>query len=365
MSDRSPGFATLAIHAGDPPAPPLPDDGGFAAPLGSVLEERIAALEGGTAAVAVSAGPTAALVALQALLGPGDEFVAAAGLRNRYAGFGWAMRPLDLSDPAALAAALSPRTKAILVDSMTADGVIADVAALSTPARAARVPLLVDNTIATPCLFRPIEHGADAVIYRDLTFLSGCGGVAGGLIVDGGSFDWLADARFPTLSRPRVEHGGVVIGERFGNFALAVAGRTVGLADLGAPLSAIDSDGVLRGLASLSLRMTRHGETARLVARHLASHSAVDTVGYAGLPNDPRNPLAARDWTSGVGGLVLARFGDGGEAVFARRLRLVRRGDAPGGARSTATVVPGTVRLWIGLEDAADILDDLDQALGA
>ena len=424
MSDGSPGFATLAIHAGAAPdkttnarATPIYqttsfvfDDNAQAAalfgleafgniytrignPTAAVLEERIAALEGGTAALAVASGHAAEFLVLHALMAPGDEFVAATKLyggsinqfRNAEASFGWIVRWADPDDIGSFESALSPRTKAIFVESIAnPGGSITDIAAIAAIAKRARVPLIVDNTLATPYLTRPFEHGADIVVHSATKFLGGHGNSIGGLIVDGGTFDWLGDARYPILSQPRADYGGVVLAERFGNFAFAIACRVVGLRDLGPALSPFNAFLLLTGIETLPLRMQRHCDNARAVAEHLAQHPAIKFVNYAGLPSDRYHALASRYCPAGAGAVFTFGLHGGYEAGVAlvQKLKLFSHLANVGDTRSlvihpastthkqlsteqltSAGAAPDVVRVSIGLEDVADILADLDQAL--
>ncbi len=271
--DRKPGFATLAIHAGAAPdkstgarvtpiyqtASYVFEDADHAAalfglqafgniytrimnPTNAVLEERIATLEGGTAALAVASGHAAQQVVFHALLSPGDEFVASKKLyggsinqfTHAFKKFGWEVRWADPDDLSTFEAAITPKTKAIFIESIAnPGGSITDIAGIAIIAARAHVPLIVDNTLATPYLVRPFEHGADIVVHSATKFLGGHGNSIGGLIVDGGRFDWLADGKFPSLSEPRPEYGGMTLGSTFGNFAFAIACRVLGLRDLG------------------------------------------------------------------------------------------------------------------------------------
>ena len=411
---RPVGFSTLAIHAGTrrhgggPLATPVDrtadlighdrDDhaaaygfdvpGADASPVTTLLEERVAALEGGTAALAVASGRAARLLALQALLRPGDEFIAARrrpggvvdGLDHMVASFGWRVRWADPARPEAFVDALSERTRAITCASIAdGDGTPADLDAIATLARRARLPLIVDNTLATPYLVRPFEHGADVVLHGATAFL-GHGASTGGLIVDGGSFDWTGDERYPALSRPSPGHGGLVIGETYGNFAFATACRVLGLRDLGATLSPAEASLILGGIETLPLRMRQHCESALAVARRLRGHGAVAWVRYAGLPDDPSHALAQRRCPKGAGAVLSFGLngGPGAGVALVRRLKLISPGAAIGGTRSlvlhpvqsaprTGHDAPGgdTLRLSVGLEDADDIIADLEQALRA
>ncbi len=412
---RAVGFSTLAIHAGTRHGGGGPtaidrtadfighDDGSVprfdalggpcaskAVPI-ALLEERVAALEGGSAALALASGRAARLLALQALLRPGDEFIAArrrpGGPNDRtdhaFASFGWVVRWADPARPDAFVDALTEKTKAIVCESIAdPDGTIVDLESVATLARRARLPLIVDNTLATPYLVRPIEQGADVVLHAAGKFLGGPGTTAGGLIVDGGSFDWAGDDRYPALSRPAPGHGGLVIGETYGNFAFVTACRVLGLRDLGPTLSPADAATILSGIETLPLRMRQHCENALAVARALQGHAAVASVRYAGLPDDPGHALASRRCPKGVGAILGFALKGGADACFdlVRRLKLIARGAGTGGARSLvlhpasrsngaagryAQGGPGDLlRLSVGLEDADDIIADLYQALG-
>jgi len=274
--DRLPGFSTQAIHAG---AHPDPTTGARATPIyqttsfvfedvdhaaslfglqafgniytrignptNAVLEERVAALEGGTAALAVASGHAAQLLVFHTLLTSGDEFVASSKLyggsinqfNNAFKSFGWNVVWADPDDIGSFERAITPKTKAIFIESIAnPGGIVTDIAAVAAVAKRAGVPLIVDNTLATPYLCRPIEHGADIVVHSLTKFLGGHGNSIGGIIVDGGRFNWMRGDRYPKLSQPLAEYGGVVLGETFGNFAFAIANRVIGLRDLGPAL---------------------------------------------------------------------------------------------------------------------------------
>src|SRR6059058_1623189 len=341
MSDRTPGFATLAIHAG---AQPDPTTGARATPIyqttsfvfedvdhaaslfglqafgniytrignptTDVLEERIAALEGGTAALAVASGHAAQVVVLQQLLMPGDEFVAARKLyggsinqfTHAFKSFGWNVVWADPDDITSFERAVTPKTKAIFIESIAnPGGVITDIEAIAAIARRAGVPLIVDNTLATPYLCRPFEHGADIVIHSLTKFLGGHGNSIGGLIVDGGTFNWSREGRYPMLSKPRPEYQGIVLHETFGNFAFAIACRVLGLRDMGPALSPFNAFLILTGTETLPLRMQKHCDNAKAVAEYLAGHPAVAAVNYAGLASDRYHQLARKYAPKGAG----------------------------------------------------------------
>ena len=422
LDGHVPGFATLAVHAGAQPDPatgaratPIhrtsscDDVDHAAAPFGlqafgdipsritdptcAVLEERVAALEGGTAALAVASGQAARQIVFHTLMEPGDEFIASTRLcggsidqfDHAFRRFGWHVKWVDPVDPAAFGAALSDRTKVIFVEALAnPGGVITDVAAVAAVAKKARVPLVVDNTLASPYLFRPIEHGADIVVHSATEFLCGHGGSLGGVIVDAGTFDWVADERYPALTRPRPEYDGMVLGQTFGNFAFAIACRVLGLRDLGPSLSRFDASMILTGIETLPLRMRRHCDNALDVAAYLSKHPAVSRVDYSGLPDDPYHALARRYLPNGSGAVFTFALRGGYHAGVALvgRLKLFSHLTNVGGTRSlvihpastthrrstvdqrvAAGVGDDTVRLSVGIEDAADLIADLDQAL--
>jgi O-acetylhomoserine (thiol)-lyase len=426
MTDRLPGFDTLAIHAGAAPdaatgarATPIYqttsfvfDDVDHAAslfglqafgniysrignPTCAVLEERVAALEGGTAALAVASGHAAEFLTMHSLMQPGDEFVAARKLyggsinqfNHSYKNFGWNVVWADSDDPSTFEAAITPKTKAIFVESIAnPGGVIVDLDAIAAIAKKHRIPFIVDNTMASPYLIRPFEHGADIVVHSATKFLGGHGNSVGGLIVDGGSFNWAGDDRYPMLSKPRPEYGGMVLGETFGNFAFAIAVRVLGLRDLGPALSPFNAFLILNGIETLPLRMQRHSDNALTVAEHLAGHDKVAYVSYPGLRADRYHNLAKKYCPKGAGAVFtfglkggydagvklvsnlklfshLANIGDTRSLVIHpastthRQLTDEQRAQAGAGSE--------VVRLSIGLEDPADLIEDLNQALAA
>ena len=421
-----PGFSTLAVHAGAKPDPATGaratpiyqttsfvfDDVDHAAslfglqafgniytritnPTTAVLEERIAALEGGTAALGVASGHAAEFLTFHALLQPGDEFVASTKLyggsinqfNHSYKNFGWTPKWADPDDLTAFDAAITPRTKAIFIESVAnPGGVIVDIEAVAKIAKRARVPLIVDNTLATPYLLRPIDYGADIVVHSATKFLGGHGNSIGGVVVDGGTFDWLADKRYPMLSEPRPEYGGMVLGETFGNFAFAIALRVLGLRDLGPALSPFNAFMILTGVETLPLRMQKHSDNALAIAEHLSNHEAVKWVSYPGLPGDRYHNLAKKYCPKGAGAVFTFGLKGGYDAGLAlvKNLKLFSHLANVGDTRSlvihpastthrqlsdaqkmTAGAGPDVVRVSIGIEDAADLIADLDQALAA
>ncbi|MBD8906335.1 O-acetylhomoserine aminocarboxypropyltransferase [Methylorubrum zatmanii] len=426
MTDRQPGFNTLAIHAGATPDPATGaratpiyqttsfvfDDVDHAAslfglqafgniytritnPTNAVLEERIAALEGGTAALAVASGHAAEFLTLHALMQPGDEFVAANKLyggsinqfNHSYKNFGWQVVWADTDDPDSFERAITPRTKAIFCESIAnPGGVITDIAALSAIAKRHKIPLIVDNTMATPYLIKPFEHGADIVVHSATKFLGGHGNSIGGLIVDGGSFQWQGDERYPMLSQPRPEYAGMVLAETFGNFGFAIAVRVLSLRDLGPSLSPFNAFLILNGIETLPLRMQRHSDNALTVARFLKDHPDVAWVSYPGLESDRYHALAQRYTPKGAGAVFTFGLKGGYEAGvrLVSNLQLFSHLANIGDTRSlvihpastthrqltdeqkrAAGAGPEVVRLSIGIEDAQDLIDDLDAALRA
>ena len=424
MSDiKDAGFSTLAIHAGAQPDPTTKaratpiyqttsfvfDDVDHAAslfglqafgniytritnPTTAVLEERVAALEGGTAAVAVASGHAAQVNVFQTMLQPGDEFVAARRLyggsinqfNHAFKSFGWTVKWADTGKPESFVEALSDKTKAIFIESIAnPGGYVTDIEAISAIARRARVPLIVDNTLATPYLVKPFEHGADIVVHSATKFLGGHGNSIGGVIVDGGTFNWAGDERYPLLSQPSPSYGGMVIAETFGNFAFAIACRVLGLRDLGAALSPFNAFLILTGIETLPLRMQRHCENALAVAQHLEGHPKVKWVHYAGLERAPGHALAQRYCPKGAGAVFTFGVGSYEAGIgLVKRLKLFSHLANVGDTRSlvihpastthrqladdeklSAGAGPDVVRVSIGIEDVADIIADLDQAL--
>jgi O-acetylhomoserine (thiol)-lyase len=419
-----PGFSTLSIHAGARPDPTTGaritpiyqttafvfDDVDHAAslfglqafgniytritnPTTAALEERVAALEGAPAALAVASGHAAQAIVFHTLMQPGDEFVASTKLyggsinqfNHAFKNFGWQVRWADPDNLDAVRAAITDKTKAIFIESIAnPGGVVTDIGAIAMVAKQAKIPLIVDNTLATPYLVRPIEHGADIVVHSATKFLCGHGNSMGGIIVDGGSFEWLGDARYPMLSAPRPEYNGMIFAETFGNFGFAVACRALGLRDLGPAISPFNAFLILTGIETLSLRMRRHCDNALAVAEHLAAHPAVGWVSYAGLPGNRYHELAKRYCPKGAGGVFTFGVRGGYEAgvKLVGKLQLFSHVANIGDVRSlvihpastthrqlsdaqkvAAGAGPDVVRLSIGLEDVPDLIADLDQAL--
>jgi O-acetylhomoserine (thiol)-lyase len=422
--DRTPGFNTLAIHAGAKPDPTTGaratpiyqttsfvfDDVDHAAslfglqafgniytrignPTNAVLEERVAALEGGTAGLAVASGHAAQVVVMQALMMPGEEFVASKKLyggsinqfNHAFKSFGWNVVWADPDDISSFERAVTGKTKAIFCESIAnPGGVITDIEAVSNIARKAGVPLVVDNTLATPYLCKPIEHGADIVVHSLTKFLGGHGNSIGGMIVDGGTFNWSREGRYPMLSEPRPEYNGMVLHETFGNFAFAIACRVLGLRDLGPALSPFNAFLILTGIETLPLRMQRHCDNAQEVSTWLAKQKDVAWVSYPGLPGDRYHNLAKKYVPKGAGSVFTFGLKGGYEAgvKLVSNVKLFSHLANIGDTRSLiihpastthrqlsdaqkvqAGAGPDVVRLSIGLEDAADIIADLEQGL--
>jgi O-acetylhomoserine (thiol)-lyase len=425
-AERTPGFDTLAIHASAQPDPATGaratpiyqttsfvfDDVDHAAalfnleafgniytritnPTQAVLEGRVAALEGGTAALAVASGHAAQALVFHTLLEPGAEFVAA---RQLYGGSinqfthsfkkcGWQVRWADTTDPQSFRAALTPKTKAIFVESIAnPGGIVTDLEKVAAVAKEAGVPFIVDNTLATPYLLRPKEYGADIVVHSLTKFLGGHGNSIGGAIVDCGTFDWIKSGRYPTLSEPSASYHGITLAETFGNFAFAIACRVLGLRDLGPAISPFNAFLLLTGIETLPLRMQRHCDNALAVATWLAAHDKIAWVNYAGLPRNQFNALAKRYVPKGAGGIFTFGLKGGYDAGIAlvSNVKLFSHLANIGDTRSLiihpastthrqltdeqrvkAGAGPEVVRLSVGLESVEDIIADLDQALAA
>ncbi|TPW25872.1 O-acetylhomoserine aminocarboxypropyltransferase [Pararhizobium mangrovi] len=422
--DRTPGFDTLSIHAGAKPDPATGaratpiyqttsyvfEDTDHAAslfglqafgniysritnPTAAVLEERIAALEGGTAALAVASGHAAQMIAFHALMRPGDNFIAATKLYggsinqfgHSFQSFDWQVRWADAGDPSAFEAQIDERTRAIFIESLAnPGGIFLDIEAIADVAHRHGLPLIVDNTMATPYLVKPVDHGADIVTHSLTKFIGGHGNSVGGIIVDGGTFDWSQSNAYPMLTEPRPEYGGMVLHETFGNFAFAIACRVVGLRDFGPAISPFNAFMFITGAETLPLRMQRHCDNALAVARWLKTHEKVAWVSYAGLEDDPGHALMQRYSPKGAGAVFTFGLKDGFEAGvrFVEGLELFSHLANIGDTRSlvihpastthrqlsleqqaAAGAGPDVVRLSIGIETVDDIVADLEQAL--
>jgi O-acetylhomoserine (thiol)-lyase len=363
-------------------------------PTTDVFEKRLAALEGGVAAVATSSGQAAQTLAILNLAQAGDSIVSSSALyggtftlfQHTLPRLGIRTKFVDANDPRNVAAAIDETTRAVYVETIGNPKLdVPDFEALARVAHAAGVPLVVDNTFATPLLCRPIEHGADIVLHSATKWIGGHGTAIGGAVVDGGRFEWGKNPRFsPFFSDPEPAYHGLSFAESFGPAAFAVRLRVVLLRDIGASLSPFNSFLFLQGLETLHLRIQRHCENALAVARFLEAHPAVSWVRYPGLPSHPAHVTATRYLAGGYGG-VLAFGVKGGEEEAksvienARLFSLVANvGDAKSLVihpwsttheqltpedRVRAGVTPDLVRLSVGIEDARDLTEDLDQAL--
>ena len=420
-----PKFATLAIHAGAAPDPATGaratpiyqttsfvfQDADHAAqlfglqafgniytritnPTQAVLEGRIAALEGGTAALAVASGHAAQFLTFHTLLEPGDEFIAGRQLyggsinqfNHSFKKFNWNVVWADSLDAASFEKAITPKTRAIFVESIAnPGGVVVDIEAISKVAKKAGVPLIVDNTLATPYLCRPKDFGADIVVHSLTKFIGGHGNSIGGVLVDCGTFDWAgAKHRYKTLVEPNASYNGMVLGEVFGNMAFAIAARVMGLRDLGPAISPFNAFMLITGSETLPLRMQRHSDNALAVAKYLQGHAKVSWVNYAGLPGDASYERHKKICPKGAGAVFTFGLKGGYDAgmKFASSLKLfsllANIGDTrslvihPASTthrqltdeqRAAAGAGPDVVRLSVGIEDVDDIIADLAQAL--
>ncbi|MEM7226461.1 MAG: O-acetylhomoserine aminocarboxypropyltransferase [Pseudomonadota bacterium] len=363
-------------------------------PTVAVLEERLANLEGGRGATCCASGHAAQVLALFPLLDPGDTFIASNRLYGgsitqfgkTFKKFGWEVNFVDVDDPENVRRALTPNCKAIFTESLAnPGGVVSDIEALAEIARAAGVPLVVDNTLATPYLCRPMEYGADLVVHSTTKFLTGNGTVMGGCVIDSGRFDWMASDKFGGLSQPEPAYHGLTFAESFGDMAYTTHAHAVGLRDLGATMAPMNAFLTLLGLETLSLRMERHCTNGLAVARFLESHPAVEWVSYAGLEENPYHALAQK-YLGGRGGALftfgirggyeagmtvvescnllshLANIGDSRSLILHPASTTHRQLTEE--QRLAAGAGPEVVRLSIGIETVEDIIADLDQALG-
>ena len=418
------GFETRAIHAGAAPDPTTGaritpifqtaayvfDDVDHAAslfnlhnfgyiyarltnPTVAVLEERVASLEGGRAAVAAASGHAAQFLIFATMMEPGDEFLAS---RNLYGGsltqfglsfkkLGWTCHFVDPIDPENFRRALTPRCKAIFLESLAnPGGIVVDLEAVARIAHDAGIPLIVDNTLATPFLCRPIEWGADLVVHSTTKFLDGHGNSLGGVVVESGKFDWSNGGKFPALTEPEPAYHGLRFYENFGDFAFTTKARAVALRDYGPTMAPMNAFLTITGIETLHVRMERHVANAQKVAEYLERHPNVAWVSYAGLESSPYRALARRYMPGGAGAVftfgVRGGYESGIRLVEGVRLfsHLANIGDTrslilhPASTthrqlsdeqRLAAGAGPDVIRLSIGLETAEDLIADLDQAL--
>ncbi|MCW9044662.1 MAG: aminotransferase class I/II-fold pyridoxal phosphate-dependent enzyme [Pseudopelagicola sp.] len=362
-------------------------------PTVAVLQERVATLEGGVGAVCCSSGHAAQIMALFPLMAPGRNVVVSTRL---YGGsitqfsqtikrFGWAAKFVDFDDTAAVEAAIDDDTRAVFCESVAnPGGYVTDLDAIAAIADKAGLPLIVDNTSATPYLCRPIEHGATLVVHSMTKYLTGNGSVTGGVIVDSGKFDWSASDKFPSLSEPEPAYHGLKFHETFGPLAFTFHGIAIGLRDLGMTLNPQAAHYTLMGIETLSLRMERHTQNAEKVAAWLETNAHVDGVTYAGLPSSPYHDRAKRICPKGTGGLFTVTLKGGYDACvkFVDSLEVFSHVANLGDTRSlvihsastthrqltpeqqeAAGAGANVVRISIGIEDADDLIADLEQAL--
>jgi O-acetylhomoserine (thiol)-lyase len=424
MTDTPYGFDTLQIHAGARPDPatgarqtPIYQttayvfrDADHAAalfnlqevgyiysrltnPTVSVLQERIATLEGGVGAVCCSSGHAAQIMALFPLMRPGDNIIASTRL---YGGtvtqfshtikrFGWSAKFVDFDDLVAIEDAADDHTRAIFCESIAnPGGYVTDIPAVAEVARKLNVPLIVDNTSATPWLCKPFDMGADLIVHSTTKYLSGNGTSVGGAVVDSGRFDWTAAGKYPSLADPEPAYHGLRFHETFGPMAFTFHGIAIGLRDLGMSMAPMNAFQTLLGIETLSLRMKKHVENAKKVAEWLENDPRVEYVTYAGIPSSPWYDRAKRLYPRGAGALFTFAVRGGYEAcvklvdsveIFSH---LANLGDTRSLIIHSASTThrqlteaqqvaagagPNVVRLSIGIEDADDLIRDLDQAL--
>jgi O-acetylhomoserine (thiol)-lyase len=426
MTLKSPRFDTLSLHAGQRPDPAtgaraVPiyqttsyvfDDTEHAAalfnlervghiysrisnPTVAVLEERVSALEGGVGAVATASGQAALHLTIATLMGAGGHIVASAriygGSHNMFVHtlprFGITTTLVDPREPSDFERAITAKTCLIFAETLGNPGLeVLNIKAVAEVAHRHRLPLAVDSTFATPYLCRPIEHGGDIVIHSATKFLGGHGVAIGGIVVDGGRFDWVASGKFPTMTEPYAGYHGIAFAEEFGPAAFIARARAEGLRDFGACMSPANAFYLLQGIETLPVRMARHVANAEAVARFLERHAAVAWVKYPGLESHPDHALSRRQMPNGAGAIM--SFGiKGGRKAGAKlieRLKLFSHLANVGDAKSLvihpastthqqmsvedlakAGVDEELVRLSIGLEDPTDLIDDLAQALAA
>ena len=362
-------------------------------PTISVLQERVATLESGVGAVACSSGHAAQIMALFPLMSPGDNVVASTRLyggtvtqfTHTFGRFGWESRFVDFEDLTSVRNAIDDRTKAIFCESIcNPGGYVTDLSVFADISEASGIPLVVDNTSATPYLCRPIEFGATLVVHSSTKYLSGNGTCMGGVIVDSGRFDWSANDKFPSLSQPEPAYHGLKFHETFGQLAYTLHGHAVGLRDLGmcqAPLNAFIT---LLGIETLSLRMEKHVSNARAVAEWLEKDPRVNAVTYAGLASSPYAERVKQLYPKGAGALFTFSVQGGYDACIklVDSLKVFSHVANLGDTRSlvihsastthrqltpeqqaVAGAAPDVVRVSIGIEDPDDLIADLDQAL--
>ncbi len=423
-SAKRQGFSTRAVHAGTTPdpttgarVPPIHqsvafvfrdvehaanlfnlDEAGFiysrlTNPTVSTLQDRLADLEGGAGAVCTASGHAAQMLSLFGLMRAGDEFVASNKLYggsitqfgHAFARLGWTVRFVDPDDPETVRGACNDRTRAIFSESLAnPGGIMCDIESLAKIAHENAIPLIIDNTLATPVLCNPIAYGADLVVHSTTKFLSGHGHAIGGAIIDSGTFDWVASGKFPHLTDPNPAYHGTSFVEKFGELAYTVYSIAVSLRDLGPTMSADIAARTLTGIETLPLRVKKHCENAQATAEWLQKHEQVEWVSYAGLPEDPYYERAQRYCPDGAGAVFTFGVRGGYEAgvkvvenvtLFSH---LANIGDTrslivhPASTthrqlsdeqKTAAGAGPEVIRISVGIEDIDDILADLEQAL--
>ncbi|MED5017212.1 homocysteine synthase [Paenibacillus chibensis] len=364
-------------------------------PTTDVFENRVAALEGGVGALATSSGQAAITFSVLNIAGAGDEIVSSStlygGTYNLFsttlAKLGIKVHFVDASDPENFRAAINDKTKALYAETIgNPKGDVLDIEAVANIAHENGIPLILDNTFPSPYLLRPIEHGADIVVHSATKFIGGHGTSIGGIIVDGGKFDWTANDKFPGLTQPDPSYHGVVYTEAVGPLAYIIKARVQLLRDLGATISPFNSWMLLQGLETLHLRMERHSQNALKVAQFLENHDAVEWVSYSGLPSHPSYELAKKYLPKGQGAIMTFGIKGGKEAgrKVIENVKLFSHLANVGDSKSliihpastthqqlseeeqiAAGVNPEMLRLSIGTESIDDILYDLEQAIAA
>ena len=364
-------------------------------PTTDVLERRVAALEGGVGALGVASGQAAVVYAILNIAKAGDHIVSSAslygGTYNAFAHtlprFGIEVSLVDFAQPGAIEAAIRPNTKAIFAETIGNPKIdVLDLERVAAIAHEHALPLVVDNTLATPFLLRPIEWGADIVVHSATKFIGGHGTAIGGVIVDSGRFDWAGSGRFPDFVEPDPSYHGLKYAAAFGNIAYIVKARVQLLRDVGAALSPFNAWLLLQGLETLGIRVERHVANAQAVAEFLSGHPRVESVSYPGLPGDPAHERARKYLPQGAGSILTFRLRGSAEdaKAFIDRLKLFSLLANVGDAKSLvihpastthqqltpeerlrSAVDETTVRLSIGIEDRRDIIADLEQALSS
>ncbi len=418
------GIETLAIHAGASPEPitgarntPIYQTTAYAFenvnnaadlfnlqtfgfiysrltnPTVSVLEERVASLEGGRAAVCAASGHAAQFLAFSTLLEPGDEFLASTNLYggsitqfgHSFKRLGWNCHFVDPRDPENFRLSLTPNCKAIFIEVLAnPGGIVLDLEAIAAISKDVGIPLIVDNTLATPYLCQPFEWGADLVVHSTTKFLSGHGTSMGGALIESGNFDWAKSGKFPNMTEPDPAYHGLSFYETFGDFGFTMKARTVGLRDFGPSMSPTNAFYTITGIESLPVRMERHISNAKIVAEFLEKHKAVKWVSYAGLSTSPYFELAKKYLPIGPGAVFTFGLNGGYEAgiKLVESVNLFTHLANVGDTRSlilhpastthrqltddqriAAGAGPDVIRLSIGLETVEDLLADLDQGL--